>query len=114
VYNGPLNRLCLDLSENEQFRRMWGIPLDPKPEEKNDDEELDETTDEWTAAGVRMFQKMEDAELVLRFFAYRRGGSTRSPSLSTGSSWSATSFQNKDLRSTARCLKRPCSSFGTC
>jgi hypothetical protein len=74
VYNGPLNRLCLDLSENEKFRRMWGIPLDPKPEEKNDDEEMDETTDEWTAAGVSMFQKMEDVELVLRFFAYRNIG----------------------------------------
>jgi hypothetical protein len=74
VYNGPLNRLCLELSENEKFRRMWGIPLDPKPEEKNEDEELDETTDESTTAGIRMFEKMEDAELVLRFFAYRKIG----------------------------------------
>jgi len=74
VYNGPLNRLCLELSENEKFRRMWGIPLDPKPEEKNDDEETDETSDESTTAGMRMFEKMEDAELVLRFFAYRKIG----------------------------------------
>jgi hypothetical protein len=72
VYDGPLNRLCLDLSENEKFRRMWGIPLDPKPEEKNADEETDETIDEPTAAGLHMFEKMEDVELVLRFFAYRQ------------------------------------------
>lgn len=74
VYNGPLNRLCLELSENEKFRRMWGIPLDPKPEEKNADEERDETIDESTTAGIHMFEKMEDAELVLRFFAYRKIG----------------------------------------
>jgi hypothetical protein len=72
VYNGPLNRLCLELSENEKFRRMWGIPLDPKPEEKSADEESDETTDESTTAGLRMFEKMEDVEVVLRFFAYRK------------------------------------------
>jgi hypothetical protein len=81
VYDGPLNRLCLDLSGNEKFRRMWGIPLDPKPEEKSADEESDEAIEEsdepvgeWTTAGHHMFEKMEDVELVLRFFAYRRIG----------------------------------------
>jgi Protein of unknown function DUF262 len=74
VYNGPLNKLCLDLSANDKFRRMWGIPLDPKPEEEDGDEEMDETTDESTAAGLHMFEKMEDVELVLRFFAYRKIG----------------------------------------
>jgi hypothetical protein len=74
VYNGPLNRLCLELSENEKFRRMWGIPLDPKPEEKDADEETDEAIDESTTAGTHMFEKMEDVELVLRFFAYRKIG----------------------------------------
>lgn len=68
VYGGPLNTLCLSLSENENFRRMWGIPTDPSPEEK----EADEPVDEPTAAGTRMFEKMEDVELVLRFFAYRQ------------------------------------------
>ncbi|WP_438042077.1 DUF262 domain-containing protein [Sorangium sp. So ce128] len=73
VYGGPLNSLCLALSENESFRRMWGIPLDPSPEEKEtDEEEADEAVDEPTKAGTRMFEKMEDVELVLRFFAYRQ------------------------------------------
>ena len=84
VYDGPLNKLCIDLSANDKFRRMWGIPLDPKPEVKNADEE-DEDEDEdadadadadvakrGTPAGTHMFEKMEDVELVLRFFAYRR------------------------------------------
>jgi hypothetical protein len=78
VYNGPLNDLCLELSANEKFRRMWGIPLDPKPEVKNVDEENDEEDeedeprDDSTKAGIQMFEKMEDVELVLRFFAYRK------------------------------------------
>lgn len=71
VYDGPLNKLCLELSENESFRRMWGIPLDPAAEEA-DDEDAEETVDEPTAKGKRMFEKMEDVELVLRFFAYRQ------------------------------------------
>lgn len=74
VYNGPLNKLCLELSASEKFRRMWGIPVDPKPEEKDADEEMDEAVDESTTAGIRMFEKMEDVELVLRFFAYRKIG----------------------------------------
>ncbi|MDR1085962.1 MAG: DUF262 domain-containing protein [Deltaproteobacteria bacterium] len=74
VYNGPLNKLCLELSANDKFRQMWGIPLDPKPEEKDADEEVDETLDEPTKTGTNMFEKMEDVELVLRFFAYRRIG----------------------------------------
>jgi hypothetical protein len=74
VYDGPLNKLCLELSDNEKFRRMWGIPLEPAPEEKDADEEMDDAADEPTKAGTRMFQEMEDVELVLRFFAYRKIG----------------------------------------
>lgn len=75
VYDGPLNKLCLELSDNDKFRRMWGIPLEPAPEEEKDaDEEMDDAVDEPTTAGTRMFEKMEDVELVLRFFAYRKIG----------------------------------------
>jgi hypothetical protein len=74
VYNGPLNQLCLELSATPAFRRMWGIPLDPQPEEKDADEETEEAIDESTASGIHMFEKMEDVELVLRFFAYRKIG----------------------------------------
>jgi hypothetical protein len=71
VYDGPLNKLCLQLSENQSFRRMWGIPFDPAPEEV-DDEDAEESVDESTTTGKRMFEKMEDVEMVLRFFAYRQ------------------------------------------
>lgn len=70
VYNGPLNQLCLSLSESETFRRMWGIPLDPMAVDADDTE----VTNESTNTGKRMFEKMEDVELVLRFFAYRQIG----------------------------------------
>lgn len=71
VYNGPLNKLCLKLSENEYFRRMWGIPLELTPEQ-TDEDEAEETTDDSTNKGKGMFEKMEDVELVLRFYAYRQ------------------------------------------
>lgn len=74
VYDGPLNKLCLSLSENQTFRRMWGIPLDPNPVE-GVDEDSEEAVDEFTSTGKRMFERMEDVELVLRFFAYRHIGS---------------------------------------
>jgi hypothetical protein len=76
VYDGPLNKLCLRLSENESFRRMWGIPLDPMQVQAVD-EDLEEPVDESTSTGKRMFEKMEDVELVLRFFAYRQIDSFR-------------------------------------
>lgn len=74
VYDGPLNKLCLELSTNEKFRRMWGIPVDPNPEEKDADEDVEDGADESTTTGMNMFRKMEDVELVLRFFAYRKIG----------------------------------------
>lgn len=74
VYDGPLNKLCLELSENVSFRRMWGIPLNPAPE-KVDDEDTEEADDDSTTTGERMFERMEDVEMVLRFFAYRQIGS---------------------------------------
>jgi hypothetical protein len=74
VYDGPLNKLCVELSANEKFKRMWGIPIDPNPEEKDADEEVEDGIDESTNAGINMFKRMEDVELVLRFFAYRKIG----------------------------------------
>lgn len=72
IHSGPLNTLCLQLSENQEFRRMWGIPQDPDAIGATQDDYVDDASDESTALGLRMFQKMEDVELVLRFFAYRQ------------------------------------------
>lgn len=73
VYDGPLNRLCLKLSENNHFKSMWGIPNQATESDVEDDSALEaDEADESTKIGRRMFEKMEDVELILRFFAYRQ------------------------------------------
>ena len=76
VYDGPLNQLCMGLSENHFFRTMWGLPLSPEFDEENDfDEEGEdpaEASGQPTRKGERMYKEMGDVELVLRFFAYRQ------------------------------------------
>ncbi len=57
LYNGKFNQLCLKLAENEKFRKMWQIPLECEGEEK--------------LLTSEAYRKMEDVQLVLRFFAYR-------------------------------------------
>lgn len=57
LYNGEFNQLCLTLSKNEKFRKMWGIPLESDGEEK--------------LLTSEAYRKMDDVQLVLRFFAYR-------------------------------------------
>lgn len=57
LYNGKFNQLCLKLSTNESFRKMWHIPL-----ENDDEQELLKS---------EAYRKMNDVELVLRFFAFR-------------------------------------------
>ncbi|MDJ0733482.1 MAG: DUF262 domain-containing protein [Nostocaceae cyanobacterium] len=63
VYSSELNKLLIDLANNKIFAQAWDIPID-NPEE---------------LAKNNLYKKMEDAELVLRFFALRhvedfRGG----------------------------------------
>jgi hypothetical protein len=77
VYDGPLNRLCLALSKNQSFQAMWGIPGEI-PAEMEDVEGNEDREDAATSKGIVMFQRMDDVELVLRFFAYRQIGSSPS------------------------------------
>ena len=70
VYDGPLNQLCLSLSSNDKFKRLWRIPSQVDSMHEEDGEAFDETY-EATVTGRKMFERMEDVELVLRFFAYR-------------------------------------------
>jgi hypothetical protein len=57
LYNGKFNQLCLKLSNNENFRKMWNIPLESEGEQQ--------------LLTSEAYRKMEDVQLVLRFFAYR-------------------------------------------
>lgn len=57
LLNGKFNQLCIKLAKNDCFRNMWKLPLESEGEEK--------------LLKSEPYRKMEDVELVLRFFAYR-------------------------------------------
>jgi hypothetical protein len=65
IFDGPLNRLCIDLSKTGALCRLWGIP---EPE----DEEIKGEPPSEARIRKKEFREMEDVELVLRFFAYRQ------------------------------------------
>lgn len=64
IHNGPLNKLCINLARNEHFCTMWGIPK--KTEEEANGGQLPQELVE-----NPLFRKMQDVEIVLRFFAFR-------------------------------------------
>jgi hypothetical protein len=76
VYDGPLNQLCFKLSKNQDFCALWGIPAEAPlaTDENNEEEEKDDST----GIGKTMYEKMDDVEMVLRFFAYRQIGDSTS------------------------------------
>ncbi|WHU49868.1 DUF262 domain-containing protein [Gordonia sp. L191] len=81
VYDGPLNELCLELSSVPAMRAVLGTPAeqddkfsDDDTRENNESSELETSTSgdiSVTNQGRVMFEKMEDVEMVLRFFALR-------------------------------------------
>ncbi|WP_404632822.1 DUF262 domain-containing protein [Dyella ginsengisoli] len=65
IFDGPMNRLCLQLSRTPALCETWGIPSP--------------TADEAAGGEINplarqneFFRQMTDVELVLRFFAYRQ------------------------------------------
>ena len=62
LYNGPLNDLCIKLARTPSFCRMWGIP----------EVESEGTVEPISLIEDKLYRKMEDVELVLRFFAFRQ------------------------------------------
>lgn len=73
LYNGKMNVLCIQLSQNMYLRRWFGIPyvnLDNNPNMNSElsvknsqiDQELEKKP---------LFKDMTDVELILRFFAFR-------------------------------------------
>lgn len=65
IFDGPMNRLCIRLSRHPGLCATWGIP-GPTPEELGGGEINAE------ARRNETFRRMDDVELVLRFFAYRQ------------------------------------------
>lgn len=65
LHNGKFNQLCIKLAQNDSFRKMWKLPMESEGEEK--------------LLKRESYRKMEDVELVLRFFAYRHIDKLKSP-----------------------------------
>jgi hypothetical protein len=65
IYDGDLNRLCIRLSKNESLCRLWGLPVPSADEVDGGNPSEDRLKNE-------DFRRMEDVELVLRFFAFRQ------------------------------------------
>ncbi|WP_313528015.1 DUF262 domain-containing protein [Anaerotignum sp.] len=68
LYDGSFNQLCIKLSENEHFRKLWNI----KPAVlETADEDIETEEDAVLFANDNLYKRMYDVELVLRFFAMR-------------------------------------------
>lgn len=68
LYPGPMNRLCILLSRDPSLCAMWGLPQ-PTPSEEILNPNWQPPAELLTNSS---FSKMEDVELVLRFFAHRQ------------------------------------------
>ena len=65
IFDGGMNRLCIRLSRDAALCRTWGIPAPDESELSGGDINPQARSDE-------LFRRMDDVELVLRFFAYRQ------------------------------------------
>lgn len=62
LYDGPLNQLCIRLARDSALCAMWGIPHPAN----------DPLVTEGRVLENERYRKMDDVELVLRFFAHRQ------------------------------------------
>lgn len=62
LFQGPFNDMLLDITKLDQFRDAFGMPRYSEKEEHDLNSPIRKNT---------LYKKMEDAELVLRFFALR-------------------------------------------
>jgi len=65
IFDGPLNRLSIKLSKNASLCRLWSLPVP-------DGRELDGGPPSDERQQCEDYRRMDDVELVLRFFAFRQ------------------------------------------
>ena len=72
LYDGPMNRMCIDIANNcKTLHKLWHI----KPYKETDllsGQNSDDITDELDLKNYNTYIRMQDVELVLRYFAYRQ------------------------------------------
>ncbi len=80
LYNGPMNKLCIDLSRNKYLCAMFDIPNIDLNDQQTMDIIKQENLIENELLENEIYKKMDDVEYVLRFFAMRQidGYSNRS------------------------------------
>jgi len=72
LYPGKFNNLCLELSVNDDFRALWKIPKDKEIIDTDDEFNVDnEIYDSEDIIRNKLYMRMYDVELVLRYFAMR-------------------------------------------
>lgn len=75
LHPGLFNSMCIELSENKTFRELWRIPNNIDEEESKTliDEEIDYEYMDYSEKFIKnkLYMRMSDVELVLRFFAMR-------------------------------------------
>lgn len=73
LYNGKMNVLCIQLSQNMYLRRLFGIPYVNLNNDPNMDSDLSVKNNKIDTELEKnsLFKDMTDVELVLRFFAFR-------------------------------------------
>jgi hypothetical protein len=83
LYDGKLNQLCIKLSKNPIFKKLLKIQdFNENSSMDNDNIELTPQENEEENKYARdIYSKMDDIELVLRFFAYRHISSIDNSSL---------------------------------
>lgn len=65
IFDGRLNRLCIRLSKSAALCRLWGLPPPDAHELAGGPPSVERQQSE-------VYRRMEDVELVLRFFAFRQ------------------------------------------
>jgi hypothetical protein len=70
LYPGPFNDLLIELARGQRFQELWGIRSARKG--RNNDDSAETPLSE-----NKLFRRMIDCEIVLRFFAFRDPGKIR-------------------------------------
>lgn len=71
LYNGKGNDLCIELSENNIFRKLWAMPYVDEINENDDEGDIVCEIDEVKLNKYALYRRMFDVEIVLRYFAMR-------------------------------------------
>lgn len=69
LYAGKFNDFCIKMSENKTFKALWGLE-NVKGTEESEGTDLDDE-EALSAAKNKLYRRMYDVELVLRYFTMR-------------------------------------------